>query len=421
MSKRIFFLDEQPELVSPLESMDHNLIMIHSFVHRTIFDRIDGYFSSEIVDDYSTKNFLELVVKKNIYGITANDIYNTWIYILKNKTIYASYLGFIKGVREYLRDEVGLEKVELNIIKNRIIANMYDDREYKEVFSSIHFSPLKFWNGKPSKSEGFGLYSIVQVDKQQVKLKNKNVATDEIIFIVESSEKKQLEGIYTGNSYTGFTSLKNDTVYEMSAIEVQSNMQFRLDIINKDILSKIDSLWVMKKEIFNLAGKGLDHIIKLPKIKKTNLDKVYENKIFECNKVEILYADYYPNRKILENILEVFYKENVEVVMHGKNFHDFLRDDRKIYDVVFDIIEPITMSKLDMYISEIPYILQNKDEYIKLLNDWIKMDYAKAIEEKIDEYLFKFSSSVNLGTYRMYYLHSKDVDELIVDDLGVIK
>lgn len=92
MSKRIFFLDEQPELVSPLESMDHNLIMIHSFVHRTIFDRIDSYFSSEIVDDYSTKNFLELVVKKNIYGITANDIYNTWLYILKNKTIYASYL-----------------------------------------------------------------------------------------------------------------------------------------------------------------------------------------------------------------------------------------------------------------------------------------------------------------------------------------
>ena len=87
--------------------------------------------------------------------------------------MYASYLSFLVGVKEYLRNDSDLKSISLHYHDNVIEGTMYDNTSYLEVLSSIHFSPLKFENYSPIVTDGFGEYFIHTIEKNEILLKNK--------------------------------------------------------------------------------------------------------------------------------------------------------------------------------------------------------------------------------------------------------
>ena len=327
----IFYLDDMPKITSPLQYQDHNLNMIYSFIHKTIFTRFNGKFSSEVVDDLSINTHLKLKVRENRYGITADDIYKTLLFILKKITLYASYLSFLVGVKEYLRGNVSLNDIYLYQYDDVIEGIMYDNVSYLEVLSSIHFSPLKFREYSPIINEGFGEYSIHSIEKKKIILKNR-YSDNYIYFLIEKDERKQLLNVRTtsGIVYTGLTSLTNSTINSTNAVKVESQLKFRLKI-NSRILTnqkRLDSF----KELLVRKIYSNSRISNILKRRRMDLNKsiLVDKEDLEGKRLFLLYADYYPNKIFVSDIVAILNEFNLETICVKKCFGDFLKSNLKL-------------------------------------------------------------------------------------------
>lgn len=429
MSKNItFYLDDIPEIISPLHSQDHNLNMIYSFIHKPIFTRFNNKFSSEIIDDLSVNTHLKLKVKENKYGVSARDIYKTLLFILDQKTLYASYLSFLVGVKEYLRNDSDLKSISLHYHDNVIEGTMYDNTSYLEVLSSIHFSPLKFENYSPIVTDGFGEYFIHTIEKNEILLKNK-YNHNYIYFIVEKDEATQINNIKNTRdiAYTGLTSLKNDTLINNDVVKVKTNLEFRLKINSKLLMDK-NIFNVLKNSILNeiYLNNSIDRVLQKTKANNLNDSLVLSNEDFVkisrySNSLLLLYADYYPNEILIGNIVTVLTKLGLNIECNKKDFKNFLKSNFDSYDLIFDIIEPIVLNPLDKYISEIINIPNHhKKEYVNLLNRWIKSGYKNDFITRIDNFIWNHSTSIVIGKFNRHYLKSENAPLLIIDDLGII-
>ncbi|HDE5731515.1 TPA: hypothetical protein PDX21_002738, partial [Staphylococcus aureus] len=75
------------------------------------------------------------------------------------------------------------------------------------------------------------------------------------------------------------------------------------------------------------------------------------------NTIKLLYADYYPNNKIAYSIFEFYKAKNLDVDLYTGNFDFFLKEyDKNKYDIVINIISPITKHLLDYFIEKISFL-----------------------------------------------------------------
>ena len=413
MKNTIFYLDDMPDFFMPIDGYDHNLIFIYSLIHKTIFNMKQNQFVSDVVDDLSLNGQLKLKFKNNKYGIEAKDVYATLIYIIEHNSLYASYLSFIVGVKAFLRGNAPLSRVQLCYQDNVLEAKIYDDYEYKYVLSSIHFAPLKFQKKQPLFGKGFGQYVLVQYNADQLTLVNK-INGNKIYFLKERDVTKQLAALNQSRCliYTGCTSLSQKMIIDKKATKIKSNMEMRLNISSE--------IMMQYPQIKPLLSQWINKYIKLyplVNVKSCKQQKIIVKKI-NFQEITILYACYYPNNIIIEQIKAFFEAYDVKVKVVSCNFKNFLRADKEKYDLVFDIVEPITLSKFDFYLQEMNYLVRQKKQYITTLNRWIQSNHDVKYETKLQELLNEYSSSLCIGRYNMFYLKSDNAPYLQVDDYG---
>ncbi|HAR6812439.1 TPA: hypothetical protein I2C20_002885, partial [Staphylococcus aureus] len=131
---------------------------------------------------------------------------------------------------------------------------------------------------------------------------------------------------------------------------------------------------------------------------------------------KLLYADYYPNNKIAYSIFEFYKAKNLDVDLYTGNFDFFLKEyDKNKYDIVINIISPITKHLLDYFIEKISFFEKDYlDEYIIMLNKWIEGEETK---RNLVEYISKYSLILEVGNLKHnYLLNDKYVNKIYIDD-----
>ena len=92
----------------------------------------------------------------------------------------------------------------------------------------------------------------------------------------------------------------------------------------------------------------------------------------------------------------------------------FLKEyDKNKYDIVINIISPITKHLLDYFIEKISFEKDYLDEYIIMLNKWIEGEETK---RNLVEYISKYSLILEGNLKHNYLLNDKYVNKIYIDD-----
>ncbi|WIL29082.1 hypothetical protein QPR40_13955 (plasmid) [Staphylococcus aureus] len=89
--------------------------------------------------------------------------------------------------------------------------------------------------------------------------------------------------------------------------------------------------------------------------------------------------------------------------------------DKNKYDIVINIVSPITKHLLDYFIEKISFFEKYYlDEYIIMLNKWIEGEETK---RNLVEYISKYSLILEVGNLKHnYLLNDKYVNKIYIDD-----
>ncbi|HDA6921469.1 TPA: hypothetical protein O5S29_002751, partial [Staphylococcus aureus] len=120
--------------------------------------------------------------------------------------------------------------------------------------------------------------------------------------------------------------------------------------------------------------------------------------------------------KIAYSIFEFYKAKNLDVDLYTGNFDFFLKEyDKNKYDIVINIISPITKHLLDYFIEKISFFEKDYlDEYIIMLNKWIEGEETK---RNLVEYISKYSLILEVGNLKHnYLLNDKYVNKIYIDD-----
>lgn len=435
-SEVYFYLDDIPKVELPCDCYDVNSKLIYSLCYHPIFRKVNGKYLSDHVVDQSRKNQIKLRINEGVKfwsdgsSLTPKDIYETLKYLLLNKKSCCSYLSFIVGVNEYLRGDEEIECVQINFDSSCFYANVYTLELYKEVLSSINFAPLKIIDGIIDKNIVSSGYNISNITAQKITLKNQesNFLPPKIIFILEKDISKQIKNINSGKlAYSGFTSMTGEYLTKnVNYYELPSSIQFRL-VINEELHQKLSNKGY-KSALLRLLSENLE-------LKKfINLNDKYtdipltlydNNRLLNLDdtKVRLVYPNYYPNSEIVQYMKKVMSNYGYEILPHPLGFNEYLRKFND-FDIILELIEPISKNLLDLWIEKIPFIESRyRSQYVKLLNQFInskdddlKMRYHHTIEKMI----VKNSRIIEIGTFRQYYVKNNVLPNVCISDNGLI-
>lgn len=415
MNKVVFELDEIPKIMAPFDFIDHNLGLIYGLIFTPLFRRKKNKFYSEFIHDLSKDGYMKFEFKSSQM---AQDFVTTILYILRKKSLFWSYLSFIDGVNDYMKGMCTLDDIRIKLEDNVVTAKVNDLSVYKDVFSTIQFAPLKTIDMENNVYEGYGAYSLEYYDDTHICLKRKcNHLGPEYVEFIDKKIKSNLDITYFDfGILPSMESIDNETSFEMPSL-----LQARIKISDKLMVDYGTSL---KNEliytVLSIKQSYLFDTLENKSINRVNFD--YESL---PQKIRVLWADYYPNSEIMKFIIDKFHKNGISTVIKKEAFNDFLYDyQNKKYDIAFNIIEPITFNRCFQYMSEMRDIPSKyRSKYVDLVNSWIKADsanYKNEEEEKIKEYIQKYSTSAYIGKLRLIYHKKRNAHPLNFDDYGVL-
>ncbi|HDA6855532.1 TPA: hypothetical protein O5S13_002738, partial [Staphylococcus aureus] len=420
-------LDDAPKTNIPIEIKDYSSLLLCSFLYQPLFILNDGKFIENIVTDKTTDKHIILEFKEVYWSngelLTAEDFMNTIFYILENKLYASNYLTFIEGVEEYLDEEININEIGIYIEKNSIcIKNKYQGNYYKYLFSTIYFAPLKIKNGFILKNVTCGKYKMISKDNSlslSSNVYNNKSNVEKINFWIDKDPKNNIVRFLQDNiDFTSTTLLYEEHVNGITEKEEfkskTSNLQLRLEFRNgsvnlkKDISKHLISILTTDKYL----SKDMNIIL------EKNIEKLIPENVYNIpkNTIKLLYADYYPNNKIAYSIFEFYKAKNLDVDLYTGNFDFFLKEyDKNKYDIVINIISPITKHLLDYFIEKISFFEKDYlDEYIIMLNKWIEGEETK---RNLVEYISKYSLILEVGNLKHnYLLNDKYVNKIYIDD-----
>lgn len=430
LDKINFLLDDFPTSLTTYDNVDYNSKLVLSFLFQPIFIKSAGIYINNGVEDLSANNIIKIRFLNSRHWsndtiITADDFYKTLMHILQYVPNIASYLNFVVGTKEFLKGNNSIDSVKVWTKNNIFYAEVYDMSFYKELFSNICFSPIKIIDGFPVNNVTSGGYNIVKVTDKTIHLRrsirNKRYPNN-VIFNVVKNVSQQLSIINKNDySYSGFTSLDYQTIINNNSVNnIPSNLRYRL-ILSRELYSS-SPISEIKNALFSNITNNimLSKFIKIPKTK--SIRHSYNSTISKSNttkKITILWADYYPNEKIVLEIINIFKKHNYIVAPIKLNFKDFLNADFSKYDLVLEIVEQFTDNYVDNWIEQIKFIPKTKTKhFVNLINMYLK---NKEDHTTIEDFIDCNSRCINIGNFQQYYLKNKELPKLSMSDNGILE
>lgn len=429
MNKNVIFsLDEFPLNLCEIEGIDHNAKFVLSFLYKSLFFKYNGHYISEGIEDYSDGKLLKFKFSENSTWsdgsqLNAEDFYNTLKYIIFNKLGIASYLNFIVGVKEYLFNEGNFKNIHFWIDNNCFFAEVYTLSLYKEVFSSICFAPRKILENNTLSSLTSSGYTIQEITTDKIEIKNQifNKNPKKISFIVVKESEKQLDLLKNNDIfYTGFTSLTFNSIQHRNPTSLKSDILVRL-IFSEHIFSIFKSHNIEIDFFRNISEN--DILKKLLNIKSNhnNLEHgTSDSDTIPLPNISILFPDYYPNQLIIDELDYILLSKGYSLKKYKKSLKEFTQCDFSHYDIILELIEPITLNKLDYWIEQIQYInLDSKNNFVQHLNKYINSPTTN-IQNEIEQIINSQSRCIQIGNLKQYYLSSQNSPKLVLSDNGLI-
>ena len=420
-------LDDMPKTNIPVEIKDYSSLLLCSFLYQPLFILKNGEFFENLIIDRSTKEIIILEFKEIYWSngdlLKAIDFTNTLLYILKSKSFLSHYLTFIEGVEEYLDGESEIDEIAIQTCGNTIyIKNKYHTNYYKYLFSTIYLSPLKIvegsiignvTNGKYKASSSGDLLHLLSNDY------NNECNVDEVKFIIDKNPIENINKFLKGEADLTSTTV----IYGDEAQKVLHYKEFKNKVSNLQLrLEFRKGLGNLKKDVSN----HLHNILSNDKYLKSDMNVVLKKKTgrrykeevhdISLNRLKLLYADYYPNNTIAYEIHNFYQTKGVDVELCTGDFDFFLReyDDSK-YDLILNVISPITKHPIDYFIEKSKYFEEGDDDnYINTLNKWIS---GKLSKTNLKEFISEHSLILEIGNLKHNYLLKEEYfNNMYIDD-----
>ncbi|ENQ3081040.1 hypothetical protein [Bacillus multifaciens] len=445
-------IDDKPHDLYTFNAHDFSSKSILSSMYEPIFFEKDGEYKSFYVKENYKNNVITLEFLESYWSnglpLNAEDMYKTLIYILKERTMFSSYLDFIVGVEEYLYDGDPIENVGIHLSRNSIYIETKYSYDYKKLFSTIQFSPIYFIDRKPVNNVSNGRFHLDTICNSIIRVKN-----NPFFFRERKVKTKELNFIYLDKLSDGIDNYKSNKL-NMSCstyfpFEMIGNFEGDQDFYMKNsnilfMLEISEALLPYKKQLASyvydklhnneILNKGLNisdnylftNNLKYQKKRYKHNNGEYENtnisNLVNCD-LNVLYADYYPNDLIVSEIIGFLDKNHIPVKSHPMSLKNFIKSyNRKQFDICLKLVSPLINSEIDLLLNYLDKFKDEKvrDGYIKLLNDYLE---ECTVEKKvlIDLYLENHSTIIPLYFGKHIYFQSKELSGFYIDNNDLYK
>lgn len=430
-----FFVDDLPGSLIPMDAMDTNSKLIVNFLYKPIIKKVCGEYISPYFLDMSKDNVICLKFTNKIFwsdntSLTAMDFLYTLRLIFSQRKKCFYYLDFIKGAKDFIYDGASIDNIEMWVEDNTFFANVFSLNSYKDIFACPNFSPLKFRQDKIDYQTTSGGYYCKFLANKEIILE-KNVANSKLPSVVEIIEEidihYQIQQIQSGKSaYTGFTSLNlEDSVLRQKSYELQSDIHFRLLFSPRMYNSIKQHNPNIKTEILCELKKS-NNLLKYINLNCDNINYQCKDVINTDTErmIRFLYPDYFPNDLIVGIITEIMKRYKIKIKCYPLSFKSYLSENWEKYDLILELIEPITKNQLDEFIEQIQFIDQNdRKKYVGLINEYINNitdNKEEKIKVEIMNLIRKSSRVLDMGIFRQYYIKSPELPKIELTDNGLV-
>jgi len=412
-------LDDLPHTYNQFEVNDYSSKVVLGCLYEPLFfyNNDTGSYDSKLV--YSTENNKQIIFKmkdfiwSNGKKMQVYDIFKSLHYILENKTLFCNYLNFIEGVEDYLDGENTINDVSIHIEdRNTLIIKKAYNYNYKNLFSSIQFSPAYFDENNKKESVYSGAFVLSEVENKKITLKrnpyyNRGGIPEYIEFILEKDPDVGLEmynNFYADMTCSTAFNFKNlDILRNNSDFFIKrSNIELNLIFNDKNLLQFKEELRIY---IYNCIE---NNTVLCQGIETNKMLNLIDNTVtpFNCSKKKftIIYPDYYPNNYIIDYLDNFFQKYNIKLIKKGMSLEDFMEEDLENInnDIILCLISPLINEDIEYWISYINYFDGNyQDEYIELLNEYIDSTIKKAA---LENFVSEHSNRIPLANIKHIYL-----------------
>ena len=430
-----FFVDDLPGSLIPMDAMDTNSKLIVNFLYKPIIKKVCGEYISPYFLDMSKDNVICLKFTNKIFwsdntSLTAMDFLHTLRLIFSQRKKCFYYLDFIKGAKDFIYDGASIDNIEMWVEDNTFFANVFSLNSYKDIFACPNFSPLKSRQDEIDYQTTSGGYCCKCLANKEIILE-KNVANSKLPSVVEIIEEidihYQIQQIQSGKrAYTGFTSLNlEDSVLRQKSYELQSDIHFRLLFSPRMYNSIKQHNPNIKTEILCELKKS-NNLLKYINLNCDNINYQCKNVINTDTErmIRFLYPDYFPNDLIVGIITEIMKRYKIKIKSYPLSFKAYLSENWEKYDLILELIEPITKNQLDEFIEQIQFIDQNdRKKYVGLINEYINNitdNKEEKIKVEIMNLIKKSSRVLDMGIFRQYYIKSPELPKIELTDNGLV-
>ena len=436
-------IDDFPHGLLTFNSQDYISNLILSSMYEPLFFEENSEYRSLYVEDsydgiYITLNFKDFFWSNGML-VTAKDMYNSLIYILENRTIFSSYLDFIEGVSEYLYGEGSINSIGITLYDKSLKIKTKYENNYKELFSTIHFSPFFIENGEVVNNISNGRFYLDKKSSDSISLKTNTFLMDK--FFKKKAKIQELSFVYIKDLYKGIDEFKKgnldmtcSTYFPFEEISnynespyfymKNSNILFTLKI-DKDLTPlKKDLMKILYDNCFNnqLLNKGINFCKNYFFDKELTQQDFNNNEINTSknsinNNIRVLYPSYYPNDIVIKPIISYLKKKGIEIeeiALPLKEFNEVYNSSK--FDIALVLLSPLVNNDIDLLIHYLKgfYNEEKIDTYLVLLNKYLESQ-AEYDKKKLNEYLIGHSQFIPIGFGKHLYFKSEKLKDLYID------
>ena len=366
----IIEIDSIPSDLNPLNTYDYTSRFICSALYEPLENNINCTITTK-------ENIFFSIELHSSYIGNAQQLLNCFLYHLnfKNKSIYIRSLLIIKGVADYIKGLKSINEIGIKVLNDRklIIELEKESFFFSHIIQSIYILPVE-----EDMAVQNGPYKLNMLTSEEVKL------------IYNPNYYSRKTKNYIKNLTFKLNNNPNDSInlYKNYKIDVSCHTQFlhtNAHYMQYSDFKEINSPMINNTKLRNLINKNicrkdiannLKNII-IPLYTLTG-DATFERAlkkhsndlqlIEDTRDLKIIYADYYPNSIIMDNIIYLLkqygYTCSVKII---KDFRDYIKINTKEYDISLHLFFPL-YHHYSSYVSSFLTNINDMSEKMNILN-----------------------------------------------------